>query len=115
MPTIKLKSHSSRKYKKRPIGYKEPERSDEVAVGIRSSSRWTRLSRQIRRERPICQRCEEKGLLTPSEEVHHIRKVEQYPNLAFDPNNLRALCKPCHRIEENQPWADQSKNSTKTK
>ena len=100
MPTIKLKSHSSRKYVRRPLGHKDAPRGDLVATGIRSSARWTRLSKQIRTERPLCQRCEENGILFPSQEVHHIRKAETHPHLAFDANNLRALCRPCHEIEE---------------
>ncbi|MCP4881842.1 MAG: HNH endonuclease [Gammaproteobacteria bacterium] len=100
MPTIKLKSHSSRKHAKKPIGHKAPPRTDAVATEIRSRARWTRLSKQIRTERPLCQRCEENGILIPSQEVHHIRKAETHPHLAYDPGNLRALCKPCHLIEE---------------
>jgi len=100
MPTIRLKSHSSRKYGKRPLGHKDAPRTDLVATGIRSGARWTRLSKQIRTERPLCQRCEENGTLIPSQEVHHIRKAETHPHLAYDASNLRALCKPCHLIEE---------------
>tara|TARA_R110000850_G_scaffold271929_1_gene406658 strand:- start:63 stop:371 length:309 start_codon:yes stop_codon:yes gene_type:complete len=98
MPTLNLKSHSRRKGK--PVGYRAPERSDEEAVAVRSTSRWRRLSQQIRRERPLCQRCEEAGTLTPSTEVHHIAKLQSKPHLAFSPQNLRALCHNCHLIEE---------------
>lgn len=101
MPTIKLKSHSRRKGK--PIGYKESPRTDVEAVSIRSSSKWTRLSRQIRRERPICEECLKKGgPLKPSQEVHHVVKVRSNPNLAFDPANLMALCRECHLEIENR-------------
>ena len=99
MPSVHVKSHARRKG--RPVGWKPKERNDEQAVAIRKSSRWTRLSQQIRRERPICQRCEEQGLpLRASSEVHHVRKVATHPHLAFNPDNLRALCHECHTIEE---------------
>ena len=100
MPTMFLRSHSDRVRTKRPLGYKEPPRNDKVAEGIHSSSRWTRLSRQIRSERPLCERCQEEGRLFPSTEVHHIRKCETHPELAYNPSNLRALCKECHLVEE---------------
>lgn len=101
MPTINLKSHSRRKGK--PIGYRESPRTDVEAVAIRRSSKWTRLSKQIRRERPICEECLKKGgALKPSQEVHHIIKVRSNPNLAFDPANLMALCRECHLEIENR-------------
>lgn len=101
MPRLNLKSHLRRKGK--PIGYKESPRTDVEAVSIRSSSKWTRLSRQIRCERPICEECLNKGgPLKPSQEVHHIVKVQSNPNLAFDPANLMALCKECHLEIENR-------------
>jgi 5-methylcytosine-specific restriction enzyme A len=100
MPTMFLRSHSDRVRTKRPLGYKEPPRNDKVAEGIHSSNRWTRLSRQIRSERPLCERCHEEGRLFPSTEVHHIRKCETHPEMAYNPSNLRALCKECHLVEE---------------
>ena len=99
MPLINLKSHSRRKG--RPVGWKPKERDDKAAVAIRRSSRWTRASKQVRAAHPICQRCEEQGgPLRPSQEVHHIKKVCTHPHLAFNPKNLRALCRECHTIEE---------------
>ena len=98
MPTIHLRGHQARKGK--PIGQKAKPRSDVDAVKIRTGRKWRRLSAQIKRERPLCQRCEEEGRLTPSAEVHHVVKIRTNPNLAYDPDNLRALCRPCHEIEE---------------
>ena len=98
MPTIHLRGHRARKGK--PIGQKDKPRTDADAVKIRTGRKWRRLSAQIKRERPLCQRCEEMGKLTPSAEVHHVVKIRTNSNLAFDPDNLRALCRPCHEIEE---------------
>lgn len=98
MPTIHLKGHRARKG--RPIGYKDKPRSDVDAVKIRTGRKWRRLSAQIKRERPLCERCEGEGRLTPATEVHHIVKIRTNPNKAYDPDNLRSLCRPCHEIEE---------------
>jgi 5-methylcytosine-specific restriction endonuclease McrA len=32
-----------------------------------------------------------------AKEVHHIKHLEDYPELAFDDNNLISLCSACHR------------------
>jgi len=59
------------------------------------SSRWTRLSLKIRRERPICERCRSR----PSTQVHHRRHL-RFPNPRwYDPRELEALCDECHRAE----------------
>lgn len=51
----------------------------------------------------MCEECLKKGILDqPSEEVHHIRPIStgrswhEMVTLAFDPDNLEALCHDCH-------------------
>ena len=31
-------------------------------------------------------------------DVHHIKKLAEYPELKYDSNNLMSLCKSCHSI-----------------
>lgn len=57
---------------------------------------WKRLSTAIKRQRPLCEDCHAAGRLTPSAEVHHVEKWADNPHRAYDPTNLRALCKACH-------------------
>lgn len=57
---------------------------------------WRGFSRRIRRERPICEWCLAKGLVVPSEEVHHVKKLKDFPELKFDPENVVAICTECH-------------------
>ena len=52
---------------------------------------------------PVCEDCEQQGRTTIATEVHHIRPIEEragrpddMQELAFNPCNLRALCKACH-------------------
>lgn len=52
---------------------------------------------------PICEACEINGRTTPATEVHHVVPIESKAGrlqdmhaLAFDPNNLKALCRACH-------------------
>lgn len=43
-------------------------------------------------ENVICADCRVK----PSIEVHHVKKVRDYPELKLEPSNCRGLCKGCH-------------------
>jgi hypothetical protein len=66
----------------------------------RGSSRWMHISRQIRRERPLCELCcpEGRGLAVSSEVVHHINEVkgDKVRLLHVKPDELMALCIDCH-------------------
>ncbi len=62
-----------------------------------NSQPWRRVRRVFLEDNPLCQDCEEqRGKLVPSEEAHHVVERLEDPSRAFDPTNLRALCKPCH-------------------
>ena len=64
-------------------------RPDSTARGYDST--WERLSRMIRRERPICEHCG----VAPSRMVDHIVPLRAGgPRLEL--GNLQALCLPCH-------------------
>ncbi|WP_225425366.1 HNH endonuclease signature motif containing protein [Apilactobacillus timberlakei] len=67
------------------------------------SEEWHRFSRKIRHERPRCEMCVRmrqvgmNNLVNPSQDVHHIKKVRDYPELSFKRSNVMALCKKCHK------------------
>lgn len=52
---------------------------------------------------PLCEDCLEQDIITPATEIHHIIPFstglteEQKFNLLRNINNLRALCKDCHK------------------
>ena len=66
------------------------------------TERWLRLRKEKLTAQPLCERCQQQGLVTPATEVHHVTPVEDGLTLAakrrlmYDPNNLRALCHACH-------------------
>ena len=92
---------------------------------------WRKLSAQIKeRDNFECQQCKRNGFVSTdtneySEQakrkkiqlvVHHIRELEDYPELAFDTDNLETLCVDCHnklhgRVfrESNNKWIDDEK------
>lgn len=58
---------------------------------------WRRLKDRYLLDHPVCEDCDEAGLLTLAEEVHHVKpfKGKKDP-LRLDPTNLRSLCSSCH-------------------
>ena len=59
---------------------------------FRRGKPWQRLSRAIRRARPVCEACRN----DLSAEVHHIQPWLEAPARGLDPTNLQALCRACH-------------------
>ena len=84
-----------------------------------NSRRWRRLRAAYLSTHPVCEDCEENGRTTIATEVHHIRPIEtcagralDMQELAFNPCNLRALCKACH-IEAHRVLHSNSLSSSK--
>lgn len=60
--------------------------------------RWQKLRKVIlKRDGFLCQVCKSAGKYTPADEVDHI--VPKASGGSDDPDNLRAICKPCHSIK----------------
>ena len=51
----------------------------------------------MRRDKYICQNCKRYGRTTAAEQVHHIKHVDEFPELAYTDDNLIALCNKCHQ------------------
>jgi len=73
-----------------------------ISQKIYNSKLWKKLRNAYIAEFPLCEECMKHGRVTPATEVHH--KVEflkgttqvEIESLAYDWNNLMALCKECH-------------------
>lgn len=79
--------------------------SDKVAKDkqeIYNSREWKELRIQKLRANPLCEECMKHGIVTSARSVHHVVPIEtartkdEMRRLAFDVNNLRALCFACH-------------------
>jgi 5-methylcytosine-specific restriction endonuclease McrA len=64
---------------------------------IRSSVAWQRVRAEKRRLNPCCQDCAVKGITTVAVEVHHVEPLATRPEKALHLENLRSLCRDCHR------------------
>ncbi len=88
---------------------------------IINSPRWGELSRKYREKHPFCEECLKNGIYTPAEAVHHIkpigsaRSMGEAEQLAFDENNLMALCIPCHNQMHKQLNSHTAKEILKRK
>jgi 5-methylcytosine-specific restriction enzyme A len=57
---------------------------------------WHKLARLVRAEEPLCRRCLERGVVTPSALVHHVAPITRAPHLRLERGNLVAVCVLCH-------------------
>lgn len=73
---------------------------------IRETTRWKKLRQAFKAHHPICMYCEKKPTYCP----HHIEPVVGEPDLAFDWDNLFAVCQDCHdEIHQRMLNGDQNK------
>ena len=59
---------------------------------------WRKFRLAYLRQHPLCEDCLEQNIVTPATEPHHLIKLRKAPDRKYDESNLRALCKPCHRV-----------------
>ena len=65
-----------------------------------NSRRWRHKRKEIlRRDGYLCQRCKRYGKQVQAVTVHHIKHVDEYPELAYINDNLVSLCNACHNKE----------------
>nr|DAQ42308.1 MAG TPA: HNH endonuclease [Caudoviricetes sp.] len=55
---------------------------------------WKRIRDRYIAAHPLCEECGKRGILTPAEEVHHIKPLSRGGTHAED--NLMSLCTSCH-------------------
>lgn len=71
-----------------------------VARAIRASTRWTHVSTRHRKKYPLCAdpfgHHATDGIVVPVDDVHHVKPLEEHPELAFTESNLMSVCRACH-------------------
>ena len=55
---------------------------------------WKRIRDKYAAEHPFCELCFERGIIVPTEEIHHKKPLSE--GGTHDRSNLIALCKSCH-------------------
>lgn len=65
-----------------------------------NNPRWKRKQKFImRRDNYMCQNCRKYGRMREAKVVHHIKHVDEFPELAYEDSNLESLCLSCHAKE----------------
>ena len=88
--------------------------TDKEAKKIYNSKRWEKKREDILiRDNYECQDCKQRlrdamaaGIILTGDdakirracEVHHIKELKEYPELAYDDDNLIGLCTQCHNL-----------------
>lgn len=62
----------------------------------RSKAWQTKRERILRRDGYLCQECRKYGRRREAVTVHHIKHLEDHPELALEDSNLVSLCNACH-------------------
>lgn len=89
-----LADEEAKEQRKREYFERKYHHTQSRAGSFYQSAEWKSLSRRLLNERKYCEFCGEYAT-----DVHHIRPVADYPELALDENNLVVLCKACHARE----------------
>lgn len=68
---------------------------------------WRRVSKEYAQSKNfLCERCLQKGLVVPYEEVHHKIRITKEnincPEITLNWKNLECLCKKCHEAEHEE-------------
>lgn len=80
-----------------------------------TTNKWKRFRKRILdRDDYKCQRCKRYGKITSAREVHHIKHLDEYPELAFDPKNCVSLCKACHNLQHPEKGTKSSRIHSET-
>lgn len=53
----------------------------------------------LERDNYECQECKRQGKVGPAQNVHHIKEVKDYPELALVLDNVESVCIKCHNKE----------------
>jgi 5-methylcytosine-specific restriction enzyme A len=69
-----------------------------VRIDFYHTSRWKKESRLFRSEHPLCRKCEEEGIVYPSEVTDHIVPLEICED-PWDWKNWDGLCKRHNNIK----------------
>lgn len=55
---------------------------------------WKRIRDKYASEHPFCELCFKRGIIVPTEEIHHKKPLRE--GGTHDRDNMIALCKSCH-------------------
>lgn len=99
MPTINLNT------KKKPFFKRKYQNKNDNPNHrfVYNTKKWKDLRLLKLSKNPLCEMCFEREIIKLAIDVHHIKEIDSVENinekqkLGFDWNNLKSLCKECHK------------------
>ncbi len=88
--------------------WKSFDRTRESSSARGYDSKWYKFRSYYLNNHPLCVFCSAENKLTEATEVDHIQSLKDRPELKYQEQNLRALCKSCHSkrtIKDQSPHA----------
>jgi len=71
--------------------------------GFYKTNAWKRLRIQaLNRDHWLCRECLRQGRIRTAKEVHHIKPLEDFPELGLRLDNLESLCHDCHEATKDR-------------
>lgn len=71
--------------------------------GFYGKGAWKRARLQaLTRDHWLCQECLRHRRFRNAVEVHHIKPLEQFPELGLELDNLESLCRECHEATKDR-------------
>ncbi|SHJ05834.1 HNH endonuclease [Anaerovibrio lipolyticus DSM 3074] len=110
------KIHERGKCAEKPISMYKKKTTKQVM--IRHSTRWARVREQaLERDCYLCRLCLADGYINHNSlEVHHIIKIEENQDLAYELGNLLTLCSSHHKeVEDDKGKRDYLRELASTK
>lgn len=81
---------------------KNASKNDLKKQGFYHTPAWRSLRRlALQRDHYLCQNCLRQKRIEKATEVHHVKPIADYPELALTLDNLESLCWSCH--EQTKP------------
>ncbi|MRX70857.1 HNH endonuclease [Bacillus lacus] len=91
-------------------------KSKEQKKKFYNSKSWKELRLlALDRDNRECQECKRQGKFNHGQNVHHIKEIYFYPELALDLDNLETVCINCHNIEHKRTFAHINPNKSTKK
>lgn len=76
-----------------------PEKNDPKKQGFYHTPAWRKLRvLALQRDHYLCQECLRQKRIVKATEVHHIKPIADFPELALTLDNLESLCWDCHEL-----------------
>ncbi|MFC0853114.1 HNH endonuclease [Halalkalibacter oceani] len=78
------------------------------------STAWLKFRElALLRDNHLCQPCLRQKRITPANTVHHIKPIEDFPELALTLDNVESICPPCHNREHPEKGGGHKKKRKK--